>query len=60
MCSKCFKEEQESKGVTSKPTASVSNAAPAGVSDVDMTPTENPKPEEEKAPSKPIQVSCHP
>jgi uncharacterized membrane protein YfcA len=29
MCSKCFKEEQESKGVTSKPTASVSNAAPA-------------------------------
>ena len=59
MCSKCFKEDQASKGV--KPETTNSSTAPvASTADVPMASNDNvdsKQPEEEKAPARPVQVS---
>ena len=57
MCSKCYKEDQESKGKNNQ-TNSNSNLQNNQTSDVNMTGNDNDKQsEEQKAPDRPIQVS---
>ena len=59
MCSKCFKEDQASKGV--KPGVTNSSTAPVvSTADVQMATNDShdsKQPEEEKAPARPVQVS---
>ena len=63
MCSKCFKEDQESKAKSDPKETSNSTAHNNQSSDANMTGNDsnnNQEPEENKGPSRPIQVSFIP